>query len=574
MQIRFSGFLTRLLILLTVSLAFTQVMHAQPGEVRRDALSVKVDDIFAQFAKPGSPGCALGVYRDGSLLYSRGYGESDLERAVRITPATVFLIGSTTKQFTAMSIWLLARQNKLSPDDDVRKYIPELPVYGSPITIRHLLYHTSGLRDYTDLLELAGYRVEDVTTNADILDLTLRQKRLNFPTGTAHQYTNTNYILLAEIVRRVSGQTLREFAKANIFDPLGMKSTRYVDDHTLVIPNRAMAYTAKGEGKYAISMSNTERIGPGGLYTTVEDLACWDRNFYTHEVGGREVLESMLKPGSLSNGKTLDYASGLMLGTYKGVPTVRHTGSLAGYRADFLRLPTLKFSVATLCNVPSTPRPERLAEQVADVYLSDYLAKAESTATPAATPTQRSTAVTKEQMAGALRDYWNPRTGEVRQLVLRNEQPVYVIDSWSRARLTAFSPTQFRFGRNEINVTSSPQGKRLLTLRWSDGRVETYEELRRAKLTAVQLARYKGSFYSAELDAGYLIESKEGGLSIKRKNQEDRQLLPTVADSFSEGSIRIRFLRDGRGRTSSFLFSEGDVSDIRFELDCRRDGKK
>jgi hypothetical protein len=215
-----------------------------------------------------------------------------------------------------------------------------------------------------------------------------------------------------------------------------------------------------------------------------------------------------------------------------------------------------------------------LAELVAEVYLGDQLSKAESTATPVATPTQKPPAVTKEQMVGALGDYWNPRTGEVRQLVLRNEQPVYVIDSWSRARLTAVGPTQFRFGRNEIIVTSSQHGKRLLTLQWYDGRVETYEELRRVKLTAVQLSKYAGTFYSAELDAEYVLEPKDDGLSVKRKNQEDRQLLPTVADSFSEGSIRIRFHRDGRGRTSTFLFSEGDVSDIRFELDCRRGGKK
>ena len=558
-----------LLLLLATCQSGVRPANAQPAEGRQDVAAAKVDEIFAQYNKPGSPGCAVGVYREGGLLYSRGYGEADLERGVRITPATVFYIASTAKQFTAMSVWLLARQNRLSLDDDVRKYIPELPNYGTPITVRHLLNHTSGLRDYTDLLELAGHSPEEVSTNADILALTVRQKRLNFQTGTAHQYTNSNYILLAEILKRVSGQTLREFARVNIFDPLGMKSTQYVDDHTQVIPNRAVGYAATGEGKYVIAISNAERIGPAGLYTTIEDLARWDQNFYSGAVGGKDLLEKMTTPGRLSDGKVIDYASGLMPGTYRGAHTVRHSGHSIGYRSEFLRFPTLRFSVATLCNDESNARPERLAERVADVYLGDRLSTADGSMNQPSSPGQNPAPVSAQQMAGALGDYWNPQTGEVRQLVLRSGQPVYIIDSWSRARLTAISPTQFRFGRNEITITPSRGGKKILTLRWYDGRVETYEELQRVKLTPVQLAKYAGRYYSAELDAEYLLETRDGGLVLKRKNQEDRQMLPTVRDSFSEGGIRVRFLRDGGGRLSGFLFGEGDLSDLQFEPDCR-----
>jgi CubicO group peptidase (beta-lactamase class C family) len=567
------GFFSWTLILLAACQTGVGLVNARAGGRRQDAEAAKVDEIFAQFDKPGSPGCAVGVYREGELLYSKGYGEADLERGVPVTPATVFYIASTAKQFTAMSVWLLARQNKLSLDDDVRKYIPEMPAYGAPITIRHLLFHTSGLRDYTDLLELAGRRAEEVSTNADILDLTVRQKRLNFPTGTAHQYTNSNYVLLAEIVKRVSGQTLREFARVNIFDPLGMKSTQYVDDHTLIIRGRALGY-AKAGGKYASAMSGAERVGPAGLYTTVEDLSRWDKNFYSGAVGGKELLEGMLTPGRLSDGKTLDYASGLMLGTYRGATAVRHSGHSIGYRSEFLRLPGLRFSVAALCNDESDARPERLAERVADVYLGDRLSKADAATSPPAAPEAKPVAVTTEQMAGALGDYWNPKTGEVRQMILRNGQPVYVIDSWSRARLTAVGPTQFRFGRNEITVAPSRGGRKVLALRWYDGRVETYEELRRVNLTPAQLAAYAGRFYSAELDAEYVLEAKDGGLLIKRKNQEDRRLLPTAADSFSEGSVRIRFQRDGRGRPSGLLFGEGDVSDLEFVPDCRHGARE
>lgn len=567
------AFLSSILILLAACHTGVGVVNAQSAERRQDAEAAKVDEIFAQFDKPGSPGCAVGVYREGELVYSKGYGEADLERGVSITPATVFYVASTAKQFTAMSVWLLARQNRLSLDDDVRKYVPELPAYGTPITIRHLLFHTSGLRDYTDLLELAGRRAEEVSTNADVLELTVRQKRLNFPTGTAHQYTNSNYILLAEIVKRVSGQTLREFARANIFDPLGMKSTQYVDDHTLVIRGRALGY-AKAGGKYALAVSNASRVGPAGLYTTIEDLSRWDKNFYGGAVGGRELLEGMLTPGRLSDGKTLEYASGLMLGAYGGAPTVRHSGHSTGYRSEFLRFPSLRLSAAVLCNDESDARPERLAERVADVYLGERLSKSDAATGQPPSPEPKPAALTAEQLAGALGDYWNPRTGEVRQLVLRNGQPVYVIDSWSRVRLTAVGPTQFRFGRNEITVAPSKEGRKVLTLRWYDGRSETYEELRRVNVTPSQLAAYAGRFYSAELDAVYALEAKDGALVLRRKNQEDRRLLPTAADSFSEGSVRVRFLRDGRGRLSGLLFGEGDVSDLEFIPDCRHASKE
>ena len=560
---------SRILILITFALCLlgTKSLVARPDETGEDADKKKVDDVFAQFDKPGLPGCAVGVFREGAVVYARGYGEADLERDVRISPSTVFYIASTAKQFTAASIWLLAKQNRLSVEDDVRKYLPEIPDYGSPITIANLLYHTSGLRDYTDLRELAGHRPEEVSTNADILALTVRQKKLNFPTGTAHQYTNTNYILLAEIVKRVSGKTLRDFARENIFDPLGMKNTQYVDDHTLIIRDRALGYEGKGEGKYALAMSNAVRIGPAGLYTTIEDLAKWDSNFYSGQVGGKDVLERMLTPGRLSSGKVLDYASGLMLGTYKGLPVVRHSGHSIGYRSELLRFPTLKFSVATVCNDPTKPRPERLAEQVAEIYLSRHISSAESP-TPAV-PAQQPAAIPAEQLAAALGDYWNPKTGEVRQMVLRNGQPVYIIDSWSRARLTAVSPTKFRYGRNEITITRKGAAQRLLTLFRSDGTVETYEELQRVKLTADQLGKYGGRFYSAELDTEYSFEAKNGALLIHRKNQEDRTLLPTVRDSFSEGSVRLRFVRDRSGRFSQVWFSEGDVSEIEFMPDCR-----
>jgi CubicO group peptidase (beta-lactamase class C family) len=239
----------------------------------------RLDGVFAAYDRTDSPGCALGVYRDGQVAYTRGYGMANLELGAGITPQSVFDIGSTSKQFTATSILLLARQGKLSLDDDIRKYIPELPNYGKAITIRHILTHTSGLRDYLTLWNLAGVDDADLTTDDDALALIVRQRELNFAPGEQWLYSNSGFFLASIIVKRVSGQSLAQFAAEHIFKPLGMAHTRYNDDHMAIIPNRATGYAPRRGGGFATDMSNFEQTGDGGVQTSVEDLLRWDENF-------------------------------------------------------------------------------------------------------------------------------------------------------------------------------------------------------------------------------------------------------------------------------------------------------
>jgi CubicO group peptidase (beta-lactamase class C family) len=332
-----------------------------------------VDEVFVDLTKPGSPGCALGVYRDGKIVYSKGYGLANLEENVAITPQSVFDIGSTSKQFTAASILLLEKQGKLSINDDVRKYLPELPDYGQKITILQLLNHTSGLRDYLTLMELAGINIDGVTTDEDALQMMVRQKALNFAPGSDWLYSNTGFFLLSVIVKRVSGKTLREFAGENIFAPLEMTHTRYRDDHTSLIANRAMAYDAKEKGGgYSLDVSYFEQTGDGAVHTSVEDLQKWDENFYSGQIGGKEFLAEIQEPGKLNSGKALDYAKGLRIADYRGLHTVSHGGSWGGYRAELLRFPGQHFSVACLCNLGSA-NPSKRAHQVADVFLGELM---------------------------------------------------------------------------------------------------------------------------------------------------------------------------------------------------------
>ncbi|MFO7260206.1 MAG: serine hydrolase domain-containing protein [bacterium] len=357
----------RILTLIAALLPLAAEAHGQP----RADLAARVDSLFAEWDRPGSPGCALGVVQDGRLVYARGYGYANLDHDVPISPKTVFYIASVSKQFTAASIVLLAQQGALSLDDDVRTYIPELPDYGAPITIRHLIHHTSGLRDYLTLMLLAGMRLEDVHTDEEVLDLVTRQEALNFTPGERHLYSNTGYLLMAEIVRRVSGKSLREFADEHIFRPLGMTSTHFHDDRTMVVRNRAMAYARNEDGSYRLDMwTNFDKVGSGGLLSSVEDLALWDLNAEHHTVGGAALREQMLERGVLNNGDTLDYAFGLVLGEYRGLRTVSHSGGSMGFRAHHLRFPDERFAVICLCNLGSIDAAG-LARRVADIYLED-----------------------------------------------------------------------------------------------------------------------------------------------------------------------------------------------------------
>src|SRR5467141_1297659 len=348
-------------------------LRAANGRVADEKRTAAVDEVFADLTKAGSPGCALGVYRDGKILYSKGYGLANLEESVPISPQSVFDIGSTSKQFTAASILLLEKQGKLSVNDELRKYIPELPDYGQKITILQLLNHTSGLRDYLTLMELAGIPIDSVTTDGDALALITRQKALNFAPGSEWLYSNTGFFLLSTIVQRASGKTLREFASDNIFAPLEMTHTQYRDDHAALIANRAMAYDEQeNKAGYKLDVSYFEQTGDGAVHTSVEDLQKWDENFYSPGVGGKEFLAEIQERGKLNNGNVLEYAKGLFVQDYRGLHTVSHGGSWGGYRAELLRFPDQHFSVACLCNVGNAG-PTRRARQVADVYLAGLM---------------------------------------------------------------------------------------------------------------------------------------------------------------------------------------------------------
>ena len=338
----------------------------------QDERSRRVDSLFAQFKTEGSPGCAVGAVQDGGLVHAGGYGMANLDYNIPLNARSVFYLASVSKQFTAFAIALAAQEGKLSLDDDVRKYIPELPDYETPVTIRHLVHHTSGVRDYLTLIPLSGRHSDDNWTDAALLGLITRQKALNFPPGSEFLYSNTGYVLLAEVVKRATGQPLSKYAEAKIFKPLGMNDTHFHDDASVVVPRRVIGYVNAPEGWRMNHWFSFDKVGDGGLYSTIEDLAKWDANFYSGQVGGDALRRLVVQRGVLTKGDTITYAFGLTIGSSGGLRTIAHTGSLTGFRTALMRFPDQRFTAIILCNTPSANLPQ-LVGALAHVYLGDRM---------------------------------------------------------------------------------------------------------------------------------------------------------------------------------------------------------
>lgn len=363
-----------------ISLLLMGLLACQPRE--KAELHTQIDELFSAWDSQDVPGCALAVIHGGELVYTQGYGMADLEHGIPITSQSVFYIGSVSKQFVTTALLLLEEEGKLSLNDEVKDYIPELPDYGHPIRIHHLVHHTSGLRDNLTLWELSGRNLMDDVPEDEIFALICRQQGLNFIPGEDYAYSNTCYFLMSMIIERVSRQSLREYAQERIFSPLGMKHSQFNDDNHRIIKNRAFGYTQLDEDSIGNLIMRFDLVGSGGLYSSVEDLYLWDQHFYDNQLGkrGQAMIEQLQTNGKYNNGEEVNYAFAMINGAYRGLRTIHHTGSMGGYRAVYLRFPEQQFSVIILGNVDSFV-PLSRAYEVADVFLADQL-KVENEETP------------------------------------------------------------------------------------------------------------------------------------------------------------------------------------------------
>ena len=534
-----------------------QAVAAKPAQATPVDQGAAIDRIFERWDRTGSPGCAVGVARGGQVVHARGYGMANLEYGIRIWPTTVFESGSVAKQFTAAAINLLVQDGKISLDDPVRNYIPELPDFGTPILIRHLLNHTSGLRSQWPMLTLAGRPPGmAVHTIAEILELVSHYRELNFKPGDEFLYNNTGFTLLGVIVQRVSGKSLNQFSQERLFGPLGMTRTQWREDFSAVVPNRATAYRPAPDGGFRADMPFTNVVGNGGLLTTVGDLLTWNDNLDHPRVGGPDLADRLQTRGKLNDGFENEYAQGLYVLQYRGTREVSHGGTTAGYRTFLARFPEQGLSVAVLCNA-SGANPSRYAHDIADIVLAGTLKDVPVVKAVAVPPEalQRLAAVYREPSTDAvLRIGWDTKANALRAggllLVPTGPGEFYTQDGERRFSTGRGWPETDAIG---ALVESSEQAKPRL---WEPQRAFTPN--------AAQLGEYAGTYVSEELGVTYTAYVEAGTLKVRFRPAERFTLAPVFKDAFEGDGNTIRFTRSPAGAVDGLRIYAGRARHVRF----------
>jgi CubicO group peptidase (beta-lactamase class C family) len=554
-------------LLTGVLVALPFVSQAQHVVGTRDARALRADSVFQRFDRTDSPGCAMGVYQDGKLLYARGYGMASLAHGAPLSPRSVLDIGSVSKQFTAMAMLLLEKDGRLSLDDPIRKYFPEMPAYADRVTLRRALSQTSGLRDLYVMMDQTGRAFDGDTIDA--LRIITRSAEPNYEPGARYLYTNSGWILAAQIVYRLTGKTLAQFAEERIFAPLGMRDTRYLSDASMNIPNLADSYTPQAGGGYrrVLSTYDGSIMGAGAVQTTIEDFGRWLDNYDAGTVGGAEIISMMTKPTMLNDGKPaitgagtgLAYALGLSVGTVRGLPTISHGGSWAGYRAHFLRFPIQRTSVATFCNL-STSGPDSLARKVAAIYLGDRLqpdTAAQWIATLAGTSRGE---VTRDDLRSLTGVWRNIERGEVRRTRLSGD--TLVMTGGARLALTPLGGNRFRGTGAEVRFDGDGAASRLVVRTATD--VAVYSREDSATLSPKELAEFAGSYRNEEVESTHVWKLEKAQLVLYVNDRRQGVLEPTYWNGFLRGSTVIDVERDGRGRITGFNLQAGRVRNLRF----------
>lgn len=545
----------------------SRVANAQHIIGARDARALRADSVFQRFDRTDAPGCALGVYQDGKVLYARGYGMASLQNGIALSPRSVLDVGSISKQFTAMAILLLQQEGKLSLDDPIRKYIPEMPAYADKVTLRRALSQTSGLRDLYVMWGQTGRAFAGDTIDA--LRVITRSAEPNYEPGARYLYTNSGWILAAQIVYRLTGKTLAQFAEERIFRPLGMYDTRYLADASMVIPNLADSYAPRTGGGFRLARSAYDGaiMGAGAVQTTVEDFGRWLNNYDAATIGGRQILETMTTATTLNDGSPATsgantaYAVGLSVGTLRGLRVISHGGSWAGFRGHFLRFPEQRYAVATFCNF-STSGPDSLARKVAGIYLGDQMqpdSAAMWTASLAAAPHRELPVESLRSLVGVWR---NDERGEVRRTRLLGDS--LVATGGERVRLVPIAGERFRAGSGiEISFAGAAARPQQMIVR-TTGETVTFTRADTAALTPAALAEYAGDYRNEEVEATHTWKVEKGDLVLYSNHRRLGVLEPTYKDGFTRGGSVIDVQRDAKGRITGFVVESGRVRHLRF----------
>lgn len=527
----------------------------------QDSRVDSVDKLFAELNNTESPGIAILVVRDGEVLLRRCYGKANLEHKAPITAETVFDIASVSKQFLGMSISMLIEQGKIMLQDDIRKYIPELPDFGHTITIDHLVHHTSGIRDWPGTLALAGWRMDDVISFDQILTMAFNQQDLNFKPGDEYSYSNTGYNILVELVKRVTGKTFRQWTGENIFQPLGMVNTHFHDDHTELVPNKAYGYLGS-DGKFNAVPNGLTALGSSSLYTNINDLARWVMNLDDPKIGGKAVLERMVTRGILNSGEKITYAFGLSVGQYRGLRTLSHGGSWASFRTYLVHFPDQRFSVVVLLNY-SPSNSNRAAYDVVDIYLADKLKPRTKTAQKRAEPKPVKVPIAVlDEYVGMYRlgKGWYAtisRSGD-RLMTQATAEDMFPMTATSESRFWVKDyNAPIVFGRNKAEQVSHFLYRKMTCPKLENVPAPGLE----------QLAELTGEYKSEELKTFYTIALEDGKLVAKHRRHGTINLTYAYKDDF-RGSVwfmrSVEFYRNKVGEAAGFKVTQNRSRNQRF----------
>jgi CubicO group peptidase (beta-lactamase class C family) len=528
--------------------------NAAPGTA--DTLA-RVDSLFRSFT-PAGPGCAVSIIRDGKVIFEKGYGTANLEYDIPIGTRTVFDLASVSKQFTGYAISTLIQQGKISPDDDVHRYLPDLPQLGYPISIRNLIHHTSGLRDWPETLHAAGWRWDDVFAFSDILRMVKEQRELDFAPGSQYSYSNTGYNMLAEIVRKVTNQSLRQWEAENIFKPLGMNSTVVMEDYSWIIKQRAVSYYPDGN-TYKVAMGGLVAYGSSSIFSSIEDLNKWVI-FFTKGLRSKDpVVTRMLECDTLSDKKKVDYGYGLVVRPYKGVNTISHDGGWQGYRTLILHFPDDQLSLVLLSNYGFFNTAD-YGYRIAHLFLGDKLQPDPPRENLSSLPTVTVDTALARKYTGTfqLGPGWYvtftmekgllmvQANGEDRFSMQPKSDSVYWVPGYGSA---------FHFIKNEKGAFNEVKYRTILAPRIAALLPDTS-----------QLSQYAGSYYSTELETGYRLSVVNHQLTLHHMRLGDLSLAPDIAkrDQFSGDVGTLTFTRNPAGVISGFTLSGGRMKHMRF----------
>lgn len=551
-----------------LALSLPAAANAQHIIGARDSNALRTDSVFQHFDRTDSPGCALGVYEDGNIRYARGYGMASLEHGVSLSPRSVLDVGSISKQFTAMAILLLEKDGKLSLDDPIRKHFPEMPAYADKITLRRALSQTSGLRDLWTLWGQTGRTFAGDTIDA--LHIITKSAEPNYEPGERYLYTNSGWILASQLVYRLTGKSLAQFAAERIFAPLGMRDTRYLSDRYAIIPNLSESYAPRGSG-FRIQRSNYDGAiqGAGGVHSTVEDFIRWLNNYDHATVGGSDIVTAMTTAMTLNNGQpamagpTQAYALGLNVGTYRGLRTVSHGGSWGGFRGHFLRFPDQKFAVAAFCNL-TTSGPDTLVRKVAAIYIGDQMQPDSAAiwiASLAAEPRISTSASDISKLAGVWR---NIERGEVRRTRVSGDTLLSVTGTGSGTPYIPLGAGRFRLGSGtEVRFDGAGETPSSMLVRTASGTV-TFTRADTAALNTARLAEYAGEYRSDEVETTQVWKVEDGKLVVYAGYRRLGIAEPSYRDGFTRGGSVIDIVRDRRGRITGYVVESGRVRQLKF----------